>query len=224
MRTYGFKNFTENFWCAPSALLFHLNDYSTQINYFNVCILNGELIFILVEMKGIKKARIPIHGVRIVDLEPVRMRDENRSEMQWQKTKGTWTPHSFALEKWNVKLTSGWKKEGIERIKCLIYDEVAQTRIKYLHIPIIHPTREWTEIADSAVFSFALLRICMTVMCDVLCVTCYVSIASTCYHFNLKVCEMRIKAVIIFLFLCLLSKFTNSIQLDCILFQSFASY
>lgn len=35
---------------------------------------------------------------------------------------------------------SEWLKEteGIERIKCLIYDEVVQMRIKYiLHIPII---------------------------------------------------------------------------------------
>lgn len=39
---------------------------------------------------------------------------------------------------------SEWLKEteGIERIKCLIYDEVVQMRIKYiLHIPIILHSR-----------------------------------------------------------------------------------
>lgn len=35
------KTVTEHILCAASALLSHLNDYSTQINYINVYILNG---------------------------------------------------------------------------------------------------------------------------------------------------------------------------------------
>lgn len=42
------RNLTENLWCAASALLFHLNDYSTaQINYFNVYIFNVKWFFSL---------------------------------------------------------------------------------------------------------------------------------------------------------------------------------
>lgn len=44
--------------------------------------------------------------------------------------------------------TNEWLKEteGIGRIKCLIYDEVVQTRIKYLHISIIHPWQRWLKL------------------------------------------------------------------------------
>lgn len=94
--------------------------------------------------------------------------------MQWQKTKAAWTAHTIRIRKMNIKLTSGWKKEGIGRIKCLIYDEVAQTRIKYLHIPITHSTivrqrenerekereqtgtRDIAKNADSVVFKFCI--------------------------------------------------------------------
>lgn len=151
--------------CIKSALLFHLNDYSTQINYYNmfVCVcafrMGWFLLFEWIHTSQIvrfshvyERARWNGGAYRVEQIiDRYRIGAKRCNAMQCNDRKQK--PHErnkhtiIRIRKIHHK-TNEWLKEteGIGRIKCLIYDEVVQTRIKYLHISIIHPWQRWLKL------------------------------------------------------------------------------